>query len=57
MMMDCAKELRKLSSERIKQLDKFGMFANYSIASGDSEDGADLGAELLSSLLEELMLP
>ncbi|MBT4563329.1 MAG: helix-turn-helix domain-containing protein [Rhodospirillaceae bacterium] len=57
MMMDCAKELRKLNSERIKQLKNLGLFDGYDMTSNGTEDDADTDAVLMMSLLGDVLAP
>jgi hypothetical protein len=57
MMMDCAKELRKLNSERIKQLKNLGLFDGYDMTSNGTEDDADTEAILMMSLLGDVLAP
>ncbi len=57
MMMNCAKELRKLNSEHIKQLEKLGLFDGYNMTSTDNEDDADTDADLMMSLLGDILAP
>jgi hypothetical protein len=57
MMMDCAKELRKLNSERIKVLKNLGLFDGYNMTSNGTEDDVDTDAVLMMSLLGDVLAP
>jgi hypothetical protein len=53
----CAKELRQLNLDRIRQLNTLGLFDGFRFTLEGEQNGSDAGADLLMSLLGDVLAP